>query len=116
PLWQAADEILQLGHAQRLPDVLVAGAGPAVGDIETDGVVERHGILRYYSDVPAQALLADAADILPVDAYAAPLHVVEAEQQTRQGRLAGAAGAHHGEGVSSRDGEADLMQDGAVRL
>ena len=116
PLRQTPDEVFQLGHAQRLPDLLFAGAGSTIGDVEADGIVEQHGILRHNTDVLAQAFLADAADVLPVDTDAAAIHVIEAEQQTRQGRLASAAGTYHRQRMPRRDGEADPMQDRSISL
>src|SRR3546814_3760168 len=68
------------------------------------------------ADPPAQGQLVDGADILAVDGDAAAGDVVEAVEQPRQGRLAGAGCADHGDLLARRDPEADAFQDLAARV
>ena len=75
----------------------MVGAGLAIGDVVFDRVVEQHGVLRDDADGGAQGLLLHVADVLAVDQDAAAGHVVEAEQQARDGGLAGAGRADDGE-------------------
>ena len=85
-----ADEIVDLGEPGRLLDLLVGRLRAAVADVVADGVVEQHGVLRDHADGAAQRLLGDVADVLAVDGDAPAGDVVEAEEQPRDGRLAGA--------------------------
>ena len=85
PLGQAHNEVFQLCHAQRLPDLLLARSGFAVSDVVANAVVEQHGILRHHTYGLTQAVLGYTTDILSVDADCPGRHVVETEQQTRQG-------------------------------
>jgi hypothetical protein len=97
-------------------DFLPTGLHPAVGDVVIQAVVEQHRVLRHDADVLAQAGLGDLADVLAVDEDAAGSDIEEAEQQARQGRFAGAAGAHHGQLAAGGDGEADVVQDRPARV
>ncbi len=67
PVRQAQDEVMHLRQPRRLLDLGLAGAGPAIGDVVADRVVEQHGVLRHHADRRAQAVLRHVADILPVD-------------------------------------------------
>ena len=73
-------------------DLLLARLRAAVADVVGDGVVEEDGVLRDHADRGAERGLRHVADVLPVDGDAAAGHVVEAEEEPRDGRLAGAGG------------------------
>src|SRR5690606_35662993 len=94
----------------------VGGAGPAVGNVVVDGVVEQYGVLRYHADGGAQAGLRDVADVLAGDQDGAPFDVVKTEQQARQRRFAGARRTHHRHRAASRYLEADAFQDRSARV
>jgi len=89
----------------------VGGPGAAVGDVVFDGVVEQHGVLRHDADGTAHAGLGHILHVLPVDRDAALLHIVEAEQQARQGRLASPRRADHGHRLAGGDLETHVLQD-----
>ena len=112
---QRQHEIMHLGETRRLLDLRRGGSGPAIGNVVVDRVVEQHRVLRDDADGGAQGGLGQFADILPVDADRAAIHVVEAEQQARDGRFAGAAGPDDGDGLARRHLEADIFQDRPVR-
>ena len=101
-LGRAPDEAVDLRLARRLLDLGVARIPAAVADVVADGVVEQHGILRHHADGGAQRSLRHIADVLAVDQDAAAADVVEAKQQPRDRRLAGAGRADNGDGVPPR--------------
>ncbi len=68
---QGIHEVLGLGAAQRMADLLVGGFGPSVEDVLADGAVEKRGVLRDHADLGAQRVLRHARDVLPVDQDAA---------------------------------------------
>ena len=109
---QRHDEIVDARQPGGLLDFLAGASGPAVADVVEDRVVEQHGVLRHHADRRAQAVLRDVADVLAVDPYAAARHVVEAEQDARHRRLAGAARADDRHGIARRDAEADSCRIG----
>ncbi len=111
-----ADEAVDLRLPRRLLDLGVGRIPAAVADIVADGVVEQHGVLRHHADGGAQRRLRDVADILAVDQDAAAGDIVEAEQQPRDRRLAGAGRADDGDGVPGRDVEAQAFEDRPRRL
>ncbi len=69
------------GGARGGDDVVLASAWLAIGDVVLDAVVEQHRILRHDADRGAQRFLGEPAQVLCVDADAAAIDVVEAEQQ-----------------------------------
>ena len=103
-------------RARGVLDLGAARAGPAVGDVVVDRVVEQHRVLRHDADRAAQAVLRDLADVLAVDRDRAGVDVVEAEQQPRQRRLAGAARPDHRDCRARRDREVDVVQDRPPRV
>ncbi len=88
----------------------------AVADVVAHGVVEQHGVLRDHADGVAQRGLGHVADVLAVDGDAAAGHVVEAEQQPRDRRLAGAGRPDDRDGAPGRHLEGDAAQDRPRRL
>ncbi len=113
---QRGDEIVDARAPRRLGDLVLAGAGAAIADVVADRIVEQHRVLRHDADGAAQAVLAHVAQILAVDADGAAIDVVEAEQQPRDGRFAGAARAHDRDRVARRHAKAQIVQDGAAAV
>ena len=111
-----ADEVVDLRKPRRLLDLGVARVPAAVADVVADGVVEQHGVLRHHADRGAQRALRHVADILPVDGDAPAGQVVEAEQQPRDRRLAGAGRADDRDRAAGRHLEAQAFEDLALRL
>ncbi len=109
-------KVLMWAMAAARSIVVAGGARPAVGDVVVDGVVEQHGILRHDADRFAQAVLGHVAHVLAVDRDPPGVHVVEAVDQARQRRLAGAAVTDHGDLLPRRHLEIERVQDRALRL
>ncbi|RUP48792.1 hypothetical protein BC936DRAFT_143972 [Jimgerdemannia flammicorona] len=63
-----------------------------VPDIIQDGIVKKHGILRYNANITAQGELSHGADILPVHQDTTGLHIVEAEKKPEDRRFTGRQG------------------------
>ncbi len=115
-LGQGRDEAGNLGAVGRILDLFLRGAEAAIADIIGNGVVEQHGVLGDHADDLAQARLGHRTNILAVDFDRAALDVVEAEQQARDGRLAGARGTDDGYRLAGRDVEGNPLEDGAVGI
>ena len=113
---QRRDKVVNARVAGGLLDLGAAGAGPSVGDVVEDRVVEQHRILRHDPDRAAQTVLRDIPDVLAVDLDRAGLRIVEAEQQPRDRRFAGAARPDDREFRPRRHREIDIAQDGAARI
>ena len=101
---------------RRLLDLGARGAGAAIGDVVEDRVVEQHGVLRHHADRAAQAVLRHVADVLAVDLDRAAIDIVEAEQQARDRRFAGAARPDDRDGGAGRNAKIDVLQDRAARI
>ena len=99
-LRQPGDELVRLGRPGRRQDLLVGGVGPAVGDVGPHGVGEQEAVLHDQPDRGAQGVPGQVGDVVPADPDHAGLGVVEARQQLRQGGLAGAGRADHGDGLA----------------
>ncbi|MPN34055.1 hypothetical protein SDC9_181547 [bioreactor metagenome] len=59
-------------------------------DVVENGVVEQYRVLGDDADGGPEAALAKAAQVMPVDADGAAADIVEAVEQSGQGRFAGA--------------------------
>ena len=81
PVLQTDDEFMRLRLARRRLDLRIARAGSAIADVGGDRAMQQRSVLRHHADRRAQALLRHCADILPVDADAAPRRLVETQQQ-----------------------------------
>mmetsp|Transcript_28211 Transcript_28211/g.59255 ORF Transcript_28211/g.59255 Transcript_28211/m.59255 type:complete len:244 (-) Transcript_28211:1273-2004(-) len=103
----ADERVVSGGHTQhrlvyprlfRCPlDLLIGGAWPAVGDVESDALVEEHDVLRHDAQLLAHRVELDVAQVLPVDADRAGGRVVEAEEQPQHSRFARTRGADDGQ-------------------
>ncbi|KAF1730746.1 hypothetical protein CRV24_008816 [Beauveria bassiana] len=88
----------------------------AVANVVLDRVVEERRVLRDDANGAAQGVDLDVANVLVVNEDAAALGVVGAKQQPQQRRLAAAAGPDNGHLFAGGDGEAEVLQDGPVRV
>ena len=111
-----ADEIVDLGEPRRFLDLGIARLPAAVPDVVADGVVEQDRVLRDHADRHAQRFLGHVADVLAVDRDAPAGHLVEPEQQPRDGRLAGAGRPDHRDRVTGGDFEAEPLENFPLRI
>ena len=109
-LGQPDDELVRLGRLGRGDDLLVGRIRAAVGDVGPDRVGEQEAVLHDQADRGAQRVAGHVGDVVPADADRAGLRVVEAGQQQRQGGLARAGRADHGDRLARLDAEREAAQ------
>ena len=90
---KVGDEIRCFGTSGGLHHFFVRRVRAAVDDVVAHGAVQQAGILRYQSDLGAQAFLGNVADVLAVDGNRTALRFVKAQEQIDDGGLARAAAA-----------------------
>ena len=112
PVRQTHNEIMDLGGAGGVKDVLFARVVPAIGDVVADRVIEQHGVLRHHADGRVQTVLRHRTHILPIDAQRAVPHIVEAKEQPPDGGFARPGGANDGHGLSRFGHNRHSAQDG----
>ncbi len=94
----------------------VAGVPAAITDVLHHRGGEQERILQDDAQLLAQRRLLQAADVVAVDGDAAFIHIVEAAEQADDGGFAGTGGAHEGDGLARRGGQADILQHRLARL
>ncbi len=107
---QVADEPVDLGHRGCFAHLRVAGVRAAIADVVRDRVIEQHRVLRDDANGCAQTLLRHLADVLTVDQDAPAVHIIEPEQQPRNGRLARAGRADDRDHLPCRHHEIHAAQ------
>src|SRR5690606_35240709 len=107
-LW---NELVGPGPAYRFPDLCLAGVRPAVQQVVADRAVQQRGVLGDHADLRAQAGLVDLGDVLAVDENTPAFHVVQAQQQVDQGRLAGPGGAYQADLLARADIQVQPVDD-----
>src|SRR5262249_7275128 len=90
PVLELDDELMRMRKLRGRQHLGLARAGAAVADVVEDRAVQQRGVLRHHRDLPAQALLRDADDVLAVNENATAFEIEEAQQQIDERRLAGA--------------------------
>ncbi len=63
-LRQAPDEVVDVGRARRLDQLLVRGVGPAEANVLLDGAVEQEGVLVHHRDQRADLGKRQGAEIM----------------------------------------------------
>ena len=96
-------------------DLRLRRARPAVGDVGGDRAMQERRVLRDHADRGAQALLRHVADVLAVDADAALLDLVEAQQQVDERRLARARAADQADALARPHDEVEVVEHRAGR-
>jgi hypothetical protein len=93
-------------------DDLVAGlVRLAVGDVVVDRDREQERVVGRHADLLAQAVLSDVPYVVAVDRDRAVLHVVEALEEPRDGRLAAAGRADQRDGLARADAQRETVED-----
>src|SRR6516164_11823589 len=95
---------------RRRHDVGLARVRPPVADVVADRAVQERCVLGHDGNLPAQTLLRNARDILPVDEDAAAFEIEEAQQQVHDGGLAGAGAADKADLLSGPHGERESIE------
>ena len=109
-LGQPLDELDRADRAPRPPDLLLVGVGAAEGDVVADRAREQEALLGHDPELAPQAVGLELAQVVAVDQQPAALRVVEARDQLRQRRLAGAGLADQGDRLAGRDVQVDPLE------
>ena len=109
---QSVDEVHRLGAFGGGAHLVLGRVGPAVHQVVAHRAVQQAGVLGDHADLASEAVLRDRGDVLTVDQHPALVHVVEAQQQVDQGRLAGARAADHADLLARADRQRQVVQHG----
>ena len=90
---QVADKFLGIGSARGGHELVFAGSWTTEEQVIADGAVEEEDFLGLGSDMAAQKVEWQCAQVVADDAHSALLGVVVARQQVGYSGLAGAGGA-----------------------
>lgn len=104
-----------MGIAGSRLDLFVCGLEPAEADVLPDGPLEEPGVLEHHREVLAQVVPADIAHIMPIDPKRPCVHIVEAQEQLHEGRLAGPGRPDDRDGPAFRHLCREAMDDGLSR-
>ncbi len=95
---------------------MLEARGVAVGvahcDIGPDRRVEKPGLLRDEGDLTAQSLDVQVSNVDSIPADAAPIGLVEPEEQRQQGALTGPGRPDDRQDLTRRDIQRDIVEDG----
>ena len=101
---------MRVDSARRRLDLGRRGVRPAEGDVLPDRAAEQERLLRHDAHLRAQRPHGDVAQVVAVDQHAALGRVVEARDQLRERRLAGAGLADQRHGLPGRHVQVDVGQ------
>ena len=113
---QRGDELMCLGEQRGPLDLCIGRVDATERDVLAHGRGEEERILGDDADLPPQRRQRERPHVGPVDEYPTPLDVVEARDQRRNRRLAGAGVADQGDAPSGHDLEVEVVQDRAAGL
>ena len=83
-LGQRHDEIMRVGRARGLADLVKARAGSAAGDVVAHRDGEEDVVLQHDADLRTQRLEREPANVLSVDQHPPLLGVVETQNESDQ--------------------------------
>ena len=113
-LRQARDELVGVGAAGGRAQIVQRRPGLAEAEVVLDGAVEEVRVLLHDGDLRAKVLEAQRAHVAAADADAPALGIVEAQEQSRDRGLAGAARPHESDSLARRHREAQALVGGAA--
>ncbi len=87
---------------------------PAVPDVGPHAVGEQEAVLEHDTDALTEGVEGDVAQVRSAEPDRAVLHVVEAREQERHGRLARSRGTDEGERLARGHPQADVLEHGLV--
>src|SRR3989442_1340198 len=110
------EEVVRVPDLRGGDDGRLRDLGPAVRDVLPDRGVEQERLLRDDAEKPPIGRLLERPQIPPVDGYRTLQWVIEAEDEVRERRLAGAARPDHRHDLRLLDLEAHAAQDGLAAV
>src|ERR1700744_3474322 len=114
PVGQADDEVVDLGRAGRVLDLLVGGGGLGVAQVLPHRGVQQVGFLADYADDGGQVGQPEVAQVDAVDRDRAAAGVVQPGHQGPEGGLARAGLADPGQRAARPDIQREAARRGAV--
>ena len=108
---QGAHERIEVGVAQRRPQLLLGCIGRGEQQVLADAVVEQVAVLGDHADGPAQRLERQLTDVDAADRHRPRVDVVQPREQGGDRRLAGARRADEGDDLARLDAERDVVKD-----
>jgi hypothetical protein len=97
------------GKLGRLDHRLVRHRGVAERDVLSDGRAEQIGPLRDDADLPAQRPEVELGQLAPVEQDPPGRWKIQAEEQVREGRLAGTRASNDAQQLTGLDLERDIL-------
>ena len=113
---QARDEVVRARRLRRPHDVEVACSRAPVSDVLPDTGRKQHGLLEDDGELVPQVGEAVVAQVHAVEEDGAGRRVVEAGQETHEGRLPGSSRPHDRDARAGRHCERDVVQYRTVRI
>ena len=104
------DVIPHIGQTCSPVDLLRCGVVHTEPDVVGDGIREEEIVLRNVGTGVAHRVDGDGVDVLAVHKQGAVRHIVGAEQQIDQSRLARAGLAHDADALAGLDGKGDVLE------
>src|ERR1700761_5718813 len=114
PVGQADDEVVNLGRAGRVFDLLVGGGGPGVAQVFPHRGVQQVGLLADHADDGGQVGQPQVAQVDAVDGDRSAAGVVQPGHQGPEGGLTGAGLADQSQRRARGDVQIDVAQRGTV--
>ena len=106
----SVDELVGVRKFRGAHNFIVRGFGFPISDVLPDRGAKQQALLKHETDLTAQRLNLEAANIDTVDANFAGRQIVKARQQADDGSLAGARRAHQRGQLAGLDFEAEVFQ------
>ena len=111
---QSAHERVGMSTTGGPLNLLAHGARTAVGYVVVHGALEQPAVLQHHAERPTQTLAGARLDGHPVDANLTRVHVVKAQEQIDESRLAAPSGAHKRHTHTRARVQADVSQHGML--
>ena len=110
------NEIVRVGNGGRLDDPRFRNIVAAKPDVVGHRAREEHGVLEHDAHVAPQLGRGDRGHVMSIHEDASVVRLQKAQQQVRDGGLAGAAGTDQGRGPTGGRREAHVLDHGRAAL
>ncbi len=110
PVGEAGDELVGVGLAGGLDQLLLAGVETTVQEVLADRAREQHRLLRHQPDRATQVLETQVASVHALDGDPSVLHVEEPRDERRDGRLPRPGSPDQRDVLTGTDLQIDALQ------
>ena len=114
PIWQAHDELVDVGQPCSFLDFGRARGGTSVADVVVQSVIKQHRVLRDDADGGAKSCLGDISNVLTIDRDAAFINLIKSIEKPTHRRFPGPGLTDKGDAFSRRLDDY-VAKDNAVR-